>query len=249
MRHCPYTCVQTHLQADHPNLSLERQECLSVFRSPLKAATKVCRYILNGRVDSFIQLISSHSLSFFFFPFDEQAVSVIHLLSSSPKSLSICPPSFRLSPCPIHSHTFSVCPLATPAAKSHDWHVGKKGRGGRRQGCKCTFIQSRCNPRPHHRGALKLPYPGAGRRGTDSRHVVKKEINGERIKSSGSSWQSNPKAHQEQRTSSPAQHCNFNPFVLNMIISVFGSSYCFPMKRWKTRASSKGIRVWWVVCN
>lgn len=131
MRHCPYTCVQTHLQADHPNLSLERQECLSVFRSPLKAATKVCRYILNGRVDSFIQLISSHSLSFFFSPFDEQAVSVIHLLSSSPKSLSICPPSFRLSPCPIHSHTFSVWPLATPAAKAMTDTSVKKKKGER----------------------------------------------------------------------------------------------------------------------
>lgn len=68
---------------------------------------------------------------FFFSPFDEQAVSVIHLLSSSPKSLSICPPSFRLSPCPIHSHTFSVWPLATPAAKAMTDTSVKKKKGER----------------------------------------------------------------------------------------------------------------------
>lgn len=63
---------------------------------------------------------------FFFPPSDEQAVSVIHLLSSLPKSLSICPPSFLSFPM---SHSFSqfLClPSSNTCCESRDWHVGKK---------------------------------------------------------------------------------------------------------------------------
>ncbi len=116
------TCLQAgtqirELRDRNVSLCFYQSETLSSLpsSSPLKAGTKECCYILEGRTDSFIQPFSlSHSLSFF--PFDEQAVPATHLLSTSP----ICPPSFCPFPCPIHSLTFSFLPSSNTCCDSHD---------------------------------------------------------------------------------------------------------------------------------
>lgn len=122
MRHCPYTSVQTRLQADHPNLSL----CFyHIWRQLPKCAAT---FWMGG---------STHSFSSF---------HPIHYPPPLWWTGCFCDtPSFQFAQKPLHlstfilsfplSHSFShfLClPSSNTCCESHDWQLVKKKEKGER---------------------------------------------------------------------------------------------------------------------